>query len=241
MGCDIHFYVERREDDRWVTCDRWVEEDGIMQVPYTEHLCSERNYDLFAILANVRNGLGFAGVETGEGFIPLAMPRGIPEDCCPEYKRTWEEMGEHTPSYCTVAELLAYDWTRETLKRGIVDLSEYLRWRPWYANYKEWPRSWSGGVSGPGIVIREATEVDRALAGIDPWAISHRREDDAVCHRLHVERSELEHNDRNRVHVTAEWGATYSRCARTFLSETMPKLWRLGQPEQVRCLFYFDS
>lgn len=239
MGCDINFYVERRDGDRWVTCDRWTEEDGYLHAH--DQLVTERNYDLFAILANVRNGQGFAGIDTGEGFVPLAMPRGIPEDCCPEYKRLWEESGEHTPSYCTVAELLAYDWTRETLKRGILDLSEYLRWRPWYANYKEWPRSWSGGISGPGIVIRDAEEIDRALSGIDAWAISHRREDDAVCHRLHVDPKELENDNGNRVHVRAQWGTTYARCARTFLSETMPKLWRLGAPEQVRCLFFFDS
>jgi len=29
-----------------------------------------RNYDLFAILANVRNGHGFAGIKTGGGIRP---------------------------------------------------------------------------------------------------------------------------------------------------------------------------
>ncbi len=241
MGCDIHFYVERRENDRWVTCDRWVEEDGIIDVPYGESLYDERNYDLFAILAGVRNGRGFARDDTGEGFVPLAAPRGVPEDCCPEYKRLWEEAGEHTPSHCTVAELLAYDWTRETTKGGILDLSEYLRWRPHYASHKEWPRVWSSGIGGPGIVIREAQEIEQALEGIDAWEIAHRRQDDAVSHRLHVSVAELEYNHRNRVHVHAQWKATYGRCARTFLSATMPKLWRLGHPAQVRCLFYFDS
>ncbi len=241
MGCDIHFFAERRENERWVTCDRWEEEDGFLSVPYEEHLYSERNYDVFAMLANVRNGKGFGGGDTGEGFVPLALPRGIPEDCCPEYKRHWEELGEHNPSYCTVAELLAYDWTRETVKRGILDLSEYLRWRPWYQHYKEWPRTWSGGISGPGIVIHEAAEIDRALSGLDLWAVSRRREDDAVCHRLHVDVAELNHDDRNRVHVSVQWGTPYARAARTFLSETMPRLWRLGPPDQVRCLFYFDS
>ena len=37
------------------------------------------------------------------------------------------------------------------------------------------------------------------------------------------------------------WGVSYTEAAREFLSETMPRLWRLGRPDQVRCLFFFDN
>lgn len=43
-----------------------------------------RNYDLFAALADVRNGVGFAGVKTGKAIEPIAMPRGIPDDADPD-------------------------------------------------------------------------------------------------------------------------------------------------------------
>lgn len=56
MGCDIHVYTEVKIDGTW-------------------HLYSQprvkRNYDLFAHMANVRNGVG---------IVPISFPRGMPED-----------------------------------------------------------------------------------------------------------------------------------------------------------------
>ena len=49
---------------------------------------------LFAILAGVRNGYGFAGCDTGDGFRPIAPPRGLPGDVSPEVAeeaRRWTE------------------------------------------------------------------------------------------------------------------------------------------------------
>ena len=40
----------------------------------------DRNYNVFSILANVRNGYGFAGVRTGSGFDPISDGRGLPDD-----------------------------------------------------------------------------------------------------------------------------------------------------------------
>lgn len=40
----------------------------------------ERHYQLFSVLADVRNGYGFAGVPTGEWVKPISSPRGIPQD-----------------------------------------------------------------------------------------------------------------------------------------------------------------
>ena len=40
----------------------------------------DRNYDVFSILADVRNGYGFAGVRTSTGFDPIAPGRGLPSD-----------------------------------------------------------------------------------------------------------------------------------------------------------------
>lgn len=146
MGCDIHFYVERQEADRWITCDTWEQEDDALRVPHKKKaFYSNRNYDLFAILADVRNG---------EGFNPIAPPRGVPEDCCEEYRAAverWSGDG-HSHSFFTVAELMAYDWTQ--------------------------------------------------------------------CTR---------------------WGIPYYQAGRTLLSEVLPRLWRLGSPDKVRCTFFFDN
>lgn len=39
-----------------------------------------RSYDTFAMLANVRNGRGFAGVKTSDGFPVIHVQRGLPVD-----------------------------------------------------------------------------------------------------------------------------------------------------------------
>lgn len=43
-----------------------------------------RNYTAFAILADVRNGYGFVGFDTGEPVIPTSEPRDFPEDLSEE-------------------------------------------------------------------------------------------------------------------------------------------------------------
>lgn len=91
MGCDIHPHYEVRKDCKWEHVQvraKYVtggkEEDGDSKIDYdgyfNDPLYIGRNYDLFAILANVRNGSGFAGCDTGDGFRPIMMPRGVPRD-----------------------------------------------------------------------------------------------------------------------------------------------------------------
>lgn len=151
-----------------------------------------------------------------------------------------------------MADLLAYDWTQETTKSGVLSLQEYLQWRAFYTHDREWPRSWSGSISGPGIVIHEAKKIEAALAGLDVWSVANRRGITAaeIADRLSVPRVEVPKDReegggmwgyRQNHHVRAEWQASYARCAGKFLSETMPRLWRLGKPDDVRCVFYFDS
>src|SRR5215475_2639659 len=59
MGCDIHFYVERKDDDKWVTADKWMPdpyadegEEPRLIVDHDDCFYGERNYDLFAMLAD---------------------------------------------------------------------------------------------------------------------------------------------------------------------------------------------
>ena len=81
-----------------------------------DHPYDQRNYALYSILADVRNGYGFAGVFTGMGFTPIAPPRGVPEDASPEYRAevaAWGGDG-HSHSWLTLKELQAYDWHKTT-------------------------------------------------------------------------------------------------------------------------------
>jgi hypothetical protein len=116
-----------------------------------------RNYSLFAILADVRNGVGFAGIDTGDRIEPISEPRGVPEDASPEYKKLVEQWDcdGHSHSYHTLAQLKAYDWDQPVVYRGIVPAVDYLIMKE-----KGWPEdrrvkppgSVSGGISGQGIV-----------------------------------------------------------------------------------------
>ncbi|WP_206689631.1 hypothetical protein, partial [Streptococcus pseudopneumoniae] len=49
-------------------------------LPVAPLALSNRNYDLFGIIGNVRNGTGFAGVVLGTGWPSIADHRGLPED-----------------------------------------------------------------------------------------------------------------------------------------------------------------
>ena len=93
MGTDIHINVDRlSENGHWIRTDLQVDED--------------RNYDLFAILADVRNGEGCAGVRTGDGFVPISEPRGWGE------VDVKEDDPYHSASWLLLSEILDYDYRR---------------------------------------------------------------------------------------------------------------------------------
>lgn len=94
MGCDIHIFLERKNsENQWV--DSMIyENDGYEKEfqPLSEY---PRNYTLFATLAGVR------------GDEPIEFPKGIPENCSPEYRKLCEDWGNdgHSHSYFTLREL----------------------------------------------------------------------------------------------------------------------------------------
>lgn len=54
---------------------------------------NDRHYDVFSILADVRNGYGFAGVKTSSGFVPISDGRGIPDDLSQEIRDHLARLG----------------------------------------------------------------------------------------------------------------------------------------------------
>lgn len=167
MGCDIHMWAEVKKKYRnpevkpqWEAVGRVFKntyfskkevptmfEDGYcFGEPLTDSPYAGRNYSLFSILANVRNGYGFAGVDTGDGFKPICKPKGVPKDASDFYKREVKEMdGDgHSHSYFNLDELKKYDWHGQiTTRRGLVDPKEYKHW----LKNRGRPRSWCGGAT----------------------------------------------------------------------------------------------
>lgn len=145
MGTDIHPVVEvRGGDGKWKAVKppeppkdsseyKWYRpESWTWDFP--------RNYDSFAVLADVRNG-GFAGVETGEPFVPISKPRGLPNDADTGIgDREWA-YGDHSFSWLLLSEILGYDWTRSRKQYGVVGPEDYREWKKTGR-----PKSWSGGA-----------------------------------------------------------------------------------------------
>lgn len=91
MGCDIHLCVEMKVDDEWI----------LYSQPRVD-----RNYDLFAMMANVRNN---GDIE------PLSSPRGLPHDVSKStacIAKSWGSDG-HSHSWLGYEEIrLVLKWAR---------------------------------------------------------------------------------------------------------------------------------
>lgn len=236
MGTDISFFVERRKKGRWVSCDKWeLIKDGDFRDLYCvvksgTNFYNERNYDLFAILADVRNGYGFAGLDTGDGFKFIAEPRGLPNDMSSDLAENaeWEVevFGGRTPSWLTVAEIMAFDWTQTTVKRGFVKGAEF---EEWIRSRRDCGLSPSGYCALPGptqtiVTEPEMLEAVNGIKGDDPpkvWRPKIKKDlENTYCH--------------------VSWEETYRNAAGSFITETLPRMQRLGDPGDVRCVFWFD-
>lgn len=167
MGCDIHIYTEVKKSTNnkmmWITSDNYTKnqyygEDDCENEWQVNEIYNNRCYDLFAVLADVKNGYGFAGCNTGEGFKPISSPKGLPSDTCKEIKKEsedWDGDG-HSHSYFTLKELKDYDLSQCTFKVGVVQLDKYIE----YTKTNSAPDGWCGGISGPDIIVLQPDEVD---------------------------------------------------------------------------------
>jgi hypothetical protein len=257
MGCDIHLFVETRDPGGpWMLtrvelpcgwCDGTAVSTrgeacyGCRAKPKVEVGYSDRCYDTFAILANVRNGSGFGGISTGGGFISIAEPRGLPDDMSAELKQliarndddepagayetlrakwgaTW--IGDHSHTHLSLDELLKFNWRQVATKTGWVSLEEF---RKWDAKGGGWPDGWCGGISGQRIrhVTNEAMRKLIAAGRVES--------DDSKW-------------DEDRHYTLVRWTDTYAACSGRFHDKFIPALVALGKPPgDVRIVFGFDS
>ena len=226
MGCDIHIWAEVKKDGKWQKVGKvfkntyyepgkpnrvYEDEDGYESNPeMTDEPYQGRSYSTFSILANVRNGYGFAGCDTGNGFLPIAFPRGIPSDVSAEARACLEsyDVDGHSHSYLTLAEIKAYNWQQYTVKRGWVDADGF---KEFVADGK--PSSYSGGVSG-GKVSHVSNETMKSAVAA---------------------------GETTNLYTQVEWRETYAESAHSFLVETVSELEKLGSPDEVRIVFFFDN
>src|SRR5579862_8070684 len=111
MGCDIAAALEVRRRVEWKMVKRpnkyfgkWSREghwDHEPKFTGSIQFDREKDYDLFAILAGVRNS---------KELEPMSRDRGIPGDISAEAAATIAS--DHSHTWITLADVLAYWWTR---------------------------------------------------------------------------------------------------------------------------------
>ena len=245
MGTDIHMACEVRRNGKWeLVTDRmfrncWYRPDSEYswaKEEYTNIPYSNRCYNLFAILADVRNGYGFAGCKTGDTFNPISMPKGYPEDMCDELKRDIDRYAdynslagisavragilsdEHSASWLTLKELLDYDWDQMHRNYGYVSENTYRE----FIMKKQHPDCWSGGVGGRDIVRLSEDDMAALIRGAYP-------------------------REEGKQYYTSCYfkGRTYRDSSGGFYDDVIPVLKTLipdgGTAEDVRLVFDFDS
>lgn len=122
-----------------------------------EQWFEDRNYFVFAVLAGVRNGRGFAGAYTHEPIEPISEPRGLPDDMDPNSLSYLS--GEHSQTWVALEEITRWPWGEETECGGWVSLKEL---EVALANDGQ-PESWCGGIDGGRIRKVAATEAIRMV------------------------------------------------------------------------------
>ena len=168
MGTDIHGVFQRHntETNTWEDIPSNYEQG--------------RHYQLFAVLAGVRNGTGFGGVKTGDAVTPIAKPRGFPDgfevdeddahplatlDHMDPRRREWhgedEElevwMGDHSFSWLSGEEMLSWYANAPTVTHvGIIGRKAYEAWDGGC------PNGYCGGIGGPGVIVVNDTDEERA-------------------------------------------------------------------------------
>lgn len=229
MGCDIHAYLEVKKDGKWVTGDEWKPdkyEPKRLVVDYDERIYSGRNYYLFSILADVRNG---------RGFIPIAQPKGMPEDACPQVKKEAKGWGQdgHSHSHLTLQEILAYDWTQIATLVGQVEGRIYAEWMRWGRQHGESPSEYCGGCFGPRIRHMTDEDAGALVKGLQAEANSLKLTGTVYCDFIEKRMSDI--------YVSCEWQRPYSKCCENFWTQSIPRMLQMGKPEDVRMVFWFDN
>jgi hypothetical protein len=101
LGCDIHFYVEKKVNDAWQPVQGpnpyFGKYHGEPKMKYHNWAYWGRNYSLFELLADVRRD--------GE-FKALAEPRDLPEDVSDIIAKEADNVDWHSHSYFMLPELL---------------------------------------------------------------------------------------------------------------------------------------
>lgn len=203
---------------------RWVGKAGFTREPWYDN----RNYTVFAVLADVRNEQPPYYIE------PIAETRDLPDDASSEVRSDYEGWGAdaHSASWLTLDEVFAYNWALTFRDHGWVNLANF---REWKENGK--PSSWSGMVAGGAIQHLDNAEMEKKLAeALEKGA------DLSTAHPLGM----VTDPEWNKYYTEVSWESTREEYVRPFLMKMRDleryclEKYQTG-PDKVRVVFWFDN
>lgn len=245
MGCDIHIRVQTRPCaggtwetvpymlEPWLTREESAAHQG--QYPYREQwelydaypglklpACfTGRNYQLFGILADVRNG------SWGFRWPSIAPDRGLPDDIDPEPsdEDLWARenpgdgnfwLGDHSHTWMTLEEIEDYPWdTTGARVRGVLSVQDYIAWQAQVIK-DHGPQSYCGGAGGRDVrTVDEAVYLDLSQSGqLDPTLTYY---------------------------IRCEWQETARAATNEWVDQVVPPLRAWAKDQEVRLVMGFDS
>lgn len=242
MGCDIHGYCEIYENGKWEMAG------GFNNKYSSDEPYEGRNYNLFSLLANVRNS---------GNITPISLPRGVPKDASESYQRIVEECGSdgHSHSFLMLDELLLVDHDKLIEKKGIIGEKTYRE-----AKKGVVPTSYCGGSSGPNLYVLTNDEMDLVLENRQSFIEQNllrllydkKRMWDFDCPAAKgvmekiekFNRGEMEYGD-IEFNTKYVWKTRLGECLGTdFFGETVPAMLAKspsGDSIDVRYIFFFDN
>lgn len=263
MGCDIHIKAEYKKNSLWhladdpiVDCDMCNQTGKDSRDPnkvcywcrgskrVQREIYDNRCYDLFSILANVRNGYGFAGCKTGDGFVPMTSGRGIPPDVSDEGESYLNEYGAdgHSHTYMTLKEIYDYDWDQVTWKEGVVSPAVFKEWLD--RGKKGYPIAYSGGVGGPNVVMVSPELMEEKIIKGEIVVTPERIE--ALRNNQFFDSFPSDPNAPS-YYTTVRWASPYSEVReQSGFNKTLDLLKKLAEEQgvtydNVRLIMFFDN
>lgn len=143
---------------------KWYQEHQSERMPEwlkekTDQPYTDRNYDLFAFLSDVRNGNGFGMCDTGNRIEPLVGEGNheLPDDLSEELQEIRDEFGNdgHSDTCLTLQQLRDADWNTPKIHRYYVDIENYKTFVKDGA-----PRESCGDIMGPDVLKVSNEEMD---------------------------------------------------------------------------------
>lgn len=233
MGCDIHLLLEKRVGGKWSPAQP-KRTGKYSKEPEWPSPYNDRHYDLFAILAGVRNN---------NGFVPISEPKGFPEDMSREYAAEQESdwlFGDHSFSHLSLAEILDFDWMQTAECGGLVTFPTFVRW----ANSRTWAESDEHGTLNhePEDYCQDSNAKIVPLAVFEEKFAAMSYEERMAAFADGSAVGEL----LARTMAQAAWRVTYAHETSAFFSKAVARMLSIAKRdglgfEDIRCVFGFDS